>query len=440
MGTRIVCIAYILATQFDGDVVVLMLTMFEVKEVFGLLTCEEDPSGAAKLSAKPSPASKLESRNYLTSSQHQQTSPPTTKMSIIELPSPPKDAISAVRFSPDNSTLLVSSWDRGVHIYTRNPQDSSLSYSRTFSLAGPVLDVAWHTNSQTFYVVGLDRDVSEFDITKEASDERILSSHGKGANKVAYSSDPGLVISVGWDERMHVHDPESGDWVNIALIAKAYALSCTDDRLVVVMAERKVHVFELQTLRDLVDNQGSKEKEQQAREVGAWQQRESSLKFMARDVACMPDGTGFTTGSIEGRVGVEWFDEEANKNTYAFKCHRDKTTTTNENGEAVPLDIIYPVNAIAFHPVQQSTFATGGGDGVVALWDAKTKRRIRQYAKLVTSVAAMEFSPDGKNLAIGMNGGFEDGHEQDELDPDFIKVYIRTLGENEAKGKPAKEK
>lgn len=361
-------------------------------------------------------------------------------MSIIELPNPPQDAISSVRFSPDGATLLVSAWDSGVHIYRRSPDDGSLSFSRTFNLHGPILDVAWHTNSENFYVVGLDHDVSEFSIASEGPVERVLSSHSKGANKVAFSAEFNLLLSTGWDEGLHVHDSQSGRWVNVGLVAKPFALSITSERAVVAMAERKVHVFELKSLRELVDQHGSMEKEQEPLDITAWQQRESSLKFMARDVACMPDGTGFASSSIEGRVGVEWFDEEQNQNTYAFKCHRDKSTTTSESGETLPLDIIYPVNAIAFHPVQRSSFATGGGDGVIALWDAKTKRRIRQYAKLPSSVAAMEFSADGRSLAIGISPGFEDGMENEEPDPQLIKVFIRSLGENEAKGKPAKEK
>lgn len=48
--------------------------------------------------------------------------------------------------------------------------------------------------------------------------------------------------------------------------------------------------------------------------------------------------------SIEGRVAVEYFDPspEVQKTKYAFKCHRIK-----EAG----LEMIYPVNAIAFHSV-----------------------------------------------------------------------------------------
>ncbi|TKA76281.1 hypothetical protein B0A55_01835 [Friedmanniomyces simplex] len=123
--------------------------------------------------------------------------------------------------------------------------------------------------------------------------------------------------------------------------------------------------------------------------------------------------------------------------TYAFKCHRQTTTATVGTGEGEEeeqreVDVVYPVNALAFHPVH-GTFATGGGDGVVAVWDAQTKRRVRQYPKLAASVAAMNFSADGKFLAIGVSPGFEDGKEDEEVDAGSVRVVIRELGESEAK-------
>jgi hypothetical protein len=49
---------------------------------------------------------------------------------------------------------------------------------------------------------------------------------------------------------------------------------------------------------------------------------------------------------------VEWFDPspESQARKYAFKCHRQ----TAEDG----VDVVYPVNALAFHPVF-GTFASG---------------------------------------------------------------------------------
>jgi cell cycle arrest protein BUB3 len=74
------------------------------------------------------------------------------------------------------------------------------------------------------------------------------------------------------------------------------------------------------------------------------QKRTSSLKFQIRCIKCFIDNSGFAISSTEGRVAMEYFDtsKEAQSKKYSFKCHRNK----DESG----LEIIYPVNAIAFHP------------------------------------------------------------------------------------------
>ena len=126
---------------------------------------------------------------------------------------------------------------------------------------------------------------------------------------------------------------------------------------------------------------------------------------------------------------MEWFDgsEESQARKYAFKCHRQPSSDG--------VDVVYPVNALAFHPVH-GTFASGGGDGFVALWDGVAKRRIRQYQRYESSIAALSFSGDGRHLAIAVCPGFEDGKE--DMDRDQAKIFIRSLGENEAKGKGVK--
>ena len=77
----------------------------------------------------------------------------------------------------------------------------------------------------------------------------------------------------------------------------------------------------------------------------------------------MPNGSGYALGTVEGRIAIEYIDvEEHESRAYSFKCHRDKKTAGQE--------IVYPVNAIAFHPIH-GTFATGGCDGHVYTWDGK---------------------------------------------------------------------
>ena len=48
-------------------------------------------------------------------------------------------------------------------------------------------------------------------------------------------------------------------------------------------------------------------------------------------------------------------------------------------------DTVYPVNTIAFHPLF-GTFATGGCDGSVCVWDGDKKKKLCQY-KFDNSIA-----------------------------------------------------
>ena len=118
------------------------------------------------------------------------------------------------------------------------------------------------------------------------------------------------------------------------------------------------------------------------------EKRESGLKYQTRAIRCFPNKQGFVISSIEGRVAFEYFDPnpEIQKKKYAFKCHRNKSANGSE--------VIYPVNAISFHNLY-NTFATGGSDGLVNIWDGYNKKRLCQFYPYNTSVSSLCFSPDG---------------------------------------------
>lgn len=238
-----------------------------------------------------------------------------------------------------------------------------------------------------------------------------------------------MLVSASWDSTLHIHHPSNPAQfpTTIHLPSKPFSLSLTATKLVVAMASRALHIYDLKAL-SVLSSQASQPPPNLI-EVQPWQRRESSLKFMTRAVACMPNDDGYASSSIEGRVAVEWFDpsESSQARKYAFKCHRQPSPEG--------IDVIYPVNALAFHPVHGS-FASGGGDGFVALWDGVAKRRIRQYQRYPASIAALGFSADGRYLAVGVSPGFEDGKE--DLGEGSVKIFVRELGENEAKGKGAK--
>ncbi|KAK4041158.1 WD40-repeat-containing domain protein [Parachaetomium inaequale] len=346
----------------------------------------------------------------------------------FEAAQPPKDAISSLVFSPFASRrMLVSSWDKNVYLYEVADGAEEANLVGTFTHRAPVMDVCFGADDNEAFLAGMDHQVNRLNLT--TGEQTVMSTHGAPVRCVVYSSEHSLLISASWDSTLHVHSTRNPSQkpLSIPLPGKPHALAASPTKLVVAMTARLVHIYDLPTLTSTLSSPNPQQPPQ------PWQQRESSLKFLTRAVACMPNDAGYSTSSIEGRVAVEWFEDSAESQArkYAFKCHRQAAPEEEGGG-----DVVYPVNALAFHPVY-GTFASGGGDGTVALWDAEAKRRMRQYQKFPESVAALAFSSDGRFLAIGVSPGFETGME-DYSGEGRTKVFVRELGETEAKGKGAK--
>ncbi|RYP26466.1 hypothetical protein DL767_008028 [Monosporascus sp. MG133] len=345
--------------------------------------------------------------------------------SQFELAQPPNDAISSLVFAPESSTrLLVSSWDKNVYLYDTQGEGEGGhgSLIRTFEHRAPVMDVCFGANDNEAFSAGLDWQVKSIDL--ESGEQSVLSKHSAPVRRVVYSREHSLLISASWDSTLHVHNPSnpSSSPLSIPLPGKPHAMAASPSKVIIAMTSRLVHIYDLDALATAVANASGPPQ--------PWQQRESSLKFLTRAVAAMPTDAGYATSSIEGRVAVEWFDASAESQArkYAFKCHRQ----TSPEGT----DVVYPVNALAFHPTY-GTFASGGGDATVALWDAEAKRRMKVYPKFADSVAALAFSADGRYLAVAVCPGFETGME-DYSGEGRTKIMIRELSETEAKPKGAK--
>ncbi|KAI1416912.1 mitotic checkpoint protein BUB3 [Hypoxylon sp. FL1857] len=354
--------------------------------------------------------------------------PPATQ---FELAQPPNDAISALAFAPDSpSRLLVSSWDKNIYLYDtlqNSDENSHGTLLRTYEHRAPVMDVCFGKDGSEAFSAGMDWQVRRLDL--ETGDQTTLSKHEAPVRRVVYSREHSLLVSASWDSTLHVHSPTNLSLtpLTIPLPGKPHAMAASPSKVIVAMTSRLVHIYDLSTLSSALTSQSGEPPQ-------PWQQRESSLKFLTRAVAAMPSDAGYATSSIEGRVAVEWFDASAESQArkYAFKCHR----TPQAGADGSSTDVVYPVNALAFHPVHGSTFASGGGDATVALWDAEAKRRMKVYQKFADSVAALAFSADGRYLAVAVCPGFETGME-DYSGEGRTKIFVRELGENEAlpKGK-----
>nr|XP_054766335.1 mitotic checkpoint protein BUB3-like [Lytechinus pictus] len=318
----------------------------------------------------------------------------------FKLEQPPEDGISAVKFGPKSSQfLLVSSWDETVRLYDVQANQLRAKYKHD----RPVLDCCFCDQTHV-YSGGLDNMLKLYDIN--TSTENILGNHEDAVKCVEFCTDVNVVVTGSWDQTVKLWDPRIGRSTgSFSQPDKVYTMAVTGDRLVVGTAGRKVLVWDL-------------------RNMGYVQQRrESSLKYQTRCIRAFPNGQGYVLSSIEGRVAVEYLDPspDVQKKKYAFKCHRLKVDGVEQ---------IYPVNAIAFHN-RHNTFATGGCDGFVNIWDGFNKKRLCQFHCYPTSVSSLAFSNDGSVLAIASSYTYEEG----DIDHPEDSVFIRKVSDQETKPK-----
>ena len=96
---------------------------------------------------------------------------------------------------------------------------------------------------------------------------------------------------------------------------------------------------------------------------------------------------------------------------------------------------MYPVNTLGFHPVH-GTFASGGGDGSIAIWDPSARKRVKYYGIDEFgggSISSVGFSVDGRWMGVAVSEG-DDGSGATE-GKGSGRVIVRELGENEGKRK-----
>ena len=138
-------------------------------------------------------------------------------------------------------------------------------------------------------------------------------------------------------------------------------------------------------------------------------------------------GEGFVTASYEGRAACDFLDPKnaTMKDRFIFRCHRHKNKETME-------EKIYPVNCVDFNKF--GTFATGGSDGFVNIWDPMAKKRILELPKFPVGVVEVSFGKDfssgSKNvLAVACSYNYENKVNPVEMPKD--RICIRTLEDKE---------
>ncbi|KAK9466485.1 WD40-repeat-containing domain protein [Lipomyces arxii] len=324
-----------------------------------------------------------------------------------QLDNGPQDIVSALHFNPTNENsnlLLASSWDSTLNLYDTSVEGGRL-LTRVDGVA-PLLDCCWDRSGRSAFIGGLENKVRQIDL--ETGNCTILTEHVQAVKSLAYHKPSGLIASGSWDRTVQLTDTRDKRKFRVFQQPhKVFTMDMTENLLVVGMASRSIYVYDIRNMAE------------------PFQRRESNLKHTTRVIKCIPTGEGFASASIEGRIAVDFFDPSAQVQArkYAFKCHRDN------QGD---VDTVYPVNALAFHPLY-GTFASGGNDSLVCFWDYKARKRMRQYPRYQGPIQCLEIDSKGTSLAIAYGGETEVGYNENTSTPNGIIIRPLVPGEGKSK-------
>jgi hypothetical protein len=324
-----------------------------------------------------------------------------------------KDTISKVKPISDES-FLAASWDNCLRLY-----DISDGIKSIIDTKSPILDVGASTsNSSAAAVVCLNGKLHLIDLETERIVSTFRQSHAS-RNTVTYLSPSPILLTTSWNGAIHLIDPRSNQVFSLinplqlasshtttttttttTTIHKPFAVTITNNRIIIATSDNNIDIYTFSS-EDLI-KRGilSFTKPNQPRPTLS----------QVRSITTSPDSSHYAYTTVDGRVAVEYIKSSQKHNSFSFRCH-SRIQGLKE--------LIFPVNTIAFnsHFVGHSnnnngatTFATGGSDGVVNIWDSGSKKKLasQKFSEPISSIA---FLP-GENynaLVVAASYGFDRG-------------------------------
>ena len=333
------------------------------------------------------------------------------------------EGVSDVRFlggTTPRGSLAAACWDSNVHVFIASDDDEGRRLA--FETGGPVLGCETVDEGRGVVSASLDASVTKHDL--ETGSRTTIGSHGvsgavgstgdiafgASAVRAARFSSPHVLASGGWDGRLKLWDSRCAGAtvgheaaVEAQLPGKCYGLDVAagGNHIVAVTNGRKLASYDVRSgIIAALDQIGPS----------------VSLPYQPRCVRISPDGRSQAIAYLEGKVTIEQTaTQKAPGKPFTFKCHRKANA-------------VFPVNAVAFSPLNNALVFTGGSDGFVNAWDISARKKIFQFAKFASSVSAIDINDTGDAIAVASSYAFEQG---DVSDAGPNQVFVRSLDEPE---------
>eukprot|EP01108_Squamamoeba_japonica_P005963 TRINITY_DN4800_c0_g1_i1.p1 TRINITY_DN4800_c0_g1~~TRINITY_DN4800_c0_g1_i1.p1 ORF type:complete len:334 (+),score=91.50 TRINITY_DN4800_c0_g1_i1:87-1088(+) len=318
----------------------------------------------------------------------------------LELPQPPSDSVSSLKWAPTTNLLAASSWDKSVRVWqVALTGQCELKFGH--ELASPIVAAAWNGESSALFTTHGDGKVNMVDLATKNVQQ--VGAHQSGLQALAYIPELKLLATGGWDKQLHYWDlRQPKPALSVAHKAPIFSLDCRHPLLVTSDADSTVAVFNLNTPQQV------------------FKQKASPLKLPTRRIGAMVDKSGFVICAAEGRCAVQFIDDAQQSRNFSYRCHRVDTTT-------------YAVNDISFHPL--GTFVTCGSDGVYNFWDYNSKSRLKPSQRMPGPLSAIGFNGDGTMAAYAQGYDWHQG-VQGASSAVAVKVFVHKVDAKEVTPRP----
>lgn len=297
-----------------------------------------------------------------------------------------------------------------MYLYSVIPADNT---NTKIPYPHPQLDCIFPYNNYA-YSAGLDSQINKIDLEKEVN--IVIGIHQNPVNKITFNKEDGIIYSSSWDKTISLWDDKKKDPLIMSIKLpelKVHNICINMNKLVICGNSTKVSnpEGEIQNLIQIHDLRKPTQCEKNYL---------SPLKYETRSIC--PINKGFILGSIEGKIAMEYFDEDSevnliNKN-YAFKCHREEFDNKT---------VIYPVNSIVSHP-NYNIFLSAGGDKLVYAWDNNKRKKLYKSKKYPSSITSLDINSSGELVAIASSYIYEDMNFSS-VNEERHKIFIKNFNE-----------
>ncbi|GAV51681.1 hypothetical protein ZYGR_0AF01520 [Zygosaccharomyces rouxii] len=292
---------------------------------------------------------------------------------VVEAAEVAEDYLSDVVIMGSLRQLIVTAWNGTLSIYDYDQQDRKVELNTVLRHAFPLLSCCAVFPNDAYKPEIYCGDVQGQVFLVDLELGKFIPVGGNAAQLGVSSlcSYQNQVICGSWDGLLQVIDCQSQNVVyQQRLNDKILSIDAQKDRLVVATTNNTVLWWSLPL---------------QTNDFGA--EVESGLKFQTRRIKLTPRGDGYVSSSLDGRVAVEFFQDDTKK--FAFRCHRMNLADTS---------FVFPVNALAFVP-NSTILYTGGSDGCVSCWNLATRKKVDQLTKFNEN-SVVQLDCDGRVLCV----------------------------------------